>query len=335
MARDLLQNHRRLITRDLDEAREYVGRFWERHESTMRRGRSYDLAWHQADLRHSSLAYIRTGSTINVRCTTSDAMRICMPLSGQVRHVVDGQAVQTSTRVGVIYRPGQDLGLDVAPFSALLLTLRGAFVRAALERRFNSAGVCPRAPDFPFDVPAANSLRSLCSWLADELDRPGTALLASARAVANLEKAALALLLDTFEVMGAAPQPGEDAGAAQLRRMEEYLDAHFASEIGVEDVAAAADINVRAAQTVFRRLRDQTPTEALLRRRLLHARHLLATGAPSMTVTIVAYDVGLFHLGRFATRYKEMFGERPSETLARTRRSAELTPVPRRIIHFA
>jgi hypothetical protein len=56
MSDDLLVNHCRLITDDLDEARDYVGRLWERHDSRLRRGRRYGIRWHQVNLAHTAVS---------------------------------------------------------------------------------------------------------------------------------------------------------------------------------------------------------------------------------------------------------------------------------------
>jgi len=59
----------------------------------------------------------------------------------------------------------------------------------------------------------------------------------------------------------------------------------------------------------------------LLRRaRLDQARADLEAPGRNTSVTIVAYDCGFSHLGRFAQEYARRFGESPSETLRRARR---------------
>jgi hypothetical protein len=45
-------------------------------------------------------------------------------------------------------------------------------------------------------------------------------------------------------------------------------------------------------------------------------------GAGADLVKIVALDLGFWHFDRFAIAYRELFGETPSETLARRRCTA-------------
>ena len=51
---------------------------------------------------------------------------------------------------------------------------------------------------------------------------------------------------------------------------------------------------------------------------------LVADDSPLHTVTEIALDNGFTHLGRFSVNYRELFGESPSETLAR-RMSSQIT----------
>jgi AraC-like DNA-binding protein len=62
-----------------------------------------------------------------------------------------------------------------------------------------------------------------------------------------------------------------------------------------------------------------TPHAFFLRRRLNEARQLLLReDAERRNVTDIALSLGFSELGRFAVRYREMFGETPSQTLKRS-----------------
>ncbi|TIU64921.1 MAG: AraC family transcriptional regulator, partial [Mesorhizobium sp.] len=50
-------------------------------------------------------------------------------------------------------------------------------------------------------------------------------------------------------------------------------------------------------------------------------RLLTARGADGLSVTRIAMEVGITHLGRFAANYRLFFGESPYETLQRAGRS--------------
>ena len=113
------------------------------------------------------------------------------------------------------------------------------------------------------------------------------------------------------------PRKAEDLDAARVRQIEEWIDANFDEPIGIEDLARRAGVGVRSVQTAFRRLRGCTPMQMVLRRRLEAAREMLRRATPQTTVTHVAAECGFFNFGRFSCRYRDMFGEAPSQTLAR------------------
>ena len=65
----------------------------------------------------------------------------------------------------------------------------------------------------------------------------------------------------------------------------------------------------------FKRVRGKSPREIIMRRRLEIARQMLLSAEQDATITDVATSLGFFELGRFAQRYRQLFGEAPSMTL--------------------
>lgn len=136
-----LANYCRLVTNDLDEAREHVSRMWEHHRSHLKRGRTYGLRWHQANLKNTSLNYACSPSRIHVECASlGDYYRISMPESGRLYHRIDGKDVVSTATCAVLHAPGQELNLDTEPFARLQLSFDGSFVRKFLSQRFEK---CP------------------------------------------------------------------------------------------------------------------------------------------------------------------------------------------------
>jgi AraC-like DNA-binding protein len=324
MSATFLSSHCRLMTSDLDEAREYVGRMWEPHQSALKRGRDYGIRWHQADLSHVSLSYVDNLAPLQVRCSPVNAQyRLTLPESGSVLHSINGREAEATPSQAVFYAFGSEMSLDLEPFRSLLLSFQGPFVERALKRRFGHVPTVAQWPSaISFEHRSALSLRSLVRWLGQELDRPTSALFVSSHPMASLERALLSLFVDGLNAQhDIDPRTPQDLSTRQIARIEAWLDAHFAEPIGVEDLAHAEGVSVRSLQAVFRRLRGYPPGEAIVRRRLQHARKLLTEAAPGATVTQIAIDSGFFHLSRFAARYVQRFGERPSHTLARARRN--------------
>lgn len=315
---DLLREHSVLETDDLDQARNFVSGVWEHHTSVMRRGRTYGLQWNEARLDRASVSFLRTPSRIHIECAPlSDCYRITMHEQGSLAHWINGYETVSTPVKAVVHSPGDELRLDTEPFRTLLLSFDGEVVREALLRRFGR--VLPPESllrEFSLNSIAGASLRSLSRWAARELDRPRRGLLGSSVAVDNLEGTLLTLFLECLAKPSLAPKRVlEEVAEARVARVEDWIDAHSGEAIRVDDLAQVASSSVRALENAFKRFRGCTPMEAVLRRRLLRARRALQMAAPGTTVTEVATENGFFHLGRFALRYRETFGEPPSATL--------------------
>lgn len=89
---------------------------------------------------------------------------------------------------------------------------------------------------------------------------------------------------------------------------------------------------------------NDTPQQFILKLRLNRIRRDLATADEAeRTVTVVSMRWGITELGRLAHRYREQFGELPSETLRRSRgasgpadlREKEGAPPRLKFLHLA
>ncbi len=105
-----------------------------------------------------------------------------------------------------------------------------------------------------------------------------------------------------------------------MRKAEEFILQNVDQPITIEDLAKSLEVSVRTLYNGFQKYRDTTPMAYLAKVRLdrIHADLLEArsTGA-NASVTRIAMDWGVFHMGNFSKNYKARFGELPSETLGR------------------
>lgn len=325
MTEHLLNSHCRLVTDDPQESQDVIGRMWERHRVILREPH-FAVRWHQADLKRSSLAYVDHPCSVYAACDgpLADTFRVLLPFEGRLESRINGKPGLATPAMATIHAPGQDLKLEIAPFRLLLLSLDGDFVRAALLRRFGRVRAFETwATQFPMAEPAASTLHSLTRWAAAELDRETSALLTKPRVVAAFERCLLSLFLNVLEDRCAIERKArEDISEAHVRHIEAWIEANLTEPIGIEEIAGQAGVSSRSVQTAFRRVRGCTPMQYVQQRRLELARQVLQAPTPTTTVTNAAVDCGLFHFGRFAAAYRALFGEKPSDTLARSRRGA-------------
>jgi AraC family transcriptional regulator len=76
----------------------------------------------------------------------------------------------------------------------------------------------------------------------------------------------------------------------RLRNAIDYLEAHLADDVGLEDVAAVVGLSTTHLADLFRHGTGQPPHRWLMNRRLARACELLAN--PSLSITEIAHRCG-------------------------------------------
>jgi AraC-like DNA-binding protein len=111
---------------------------------------------------------------------------------------------------------------------------------------------------------------------------------------------------------------GSVHASALVHKVEDSLEVRELGSTRIFGASAAFDVSLRTVQRAFLRTIGAGPARYLRSRRLAAARLKLLLGDPLVTnVTSIAIEEGFWELGRFAVEYRQMFGEKPSETLRR------------------
>lgn len=106
-----------------------------------------------------------------------------------------------------------------------------------------------------------------------------------------------------------------------VQRARDYIHAHLSEPMTVDEIAAAASTSRRTLFRAFADLLDDTPRGYVQRLRLHRIRRDLASEAEAAcSIALIASGWGIGDPGRMAGRYRDLFGESPSETVARCRR---------------
>ncbi len=110
---------------------------------------------------------------------------------------------------------------------------------------------------------------------------------------------------------------GRPPAAALVWRATEIADAH-PGPVPIARLCSLLRVSPGHLESSFKKITGLTPHTFFLRRRLNRARAaLLEANRNEGCVTGIAMNLGFTELGRFAVRYRQMFGESPSETLRR------------------
>lgn len=107
--------------------------------------------------------------------------------------------------------------------------------------------------------------------------------------------------------------------ASIMRRVDDHLRLMCSEAVDVADLCRAAGVSQPTLFRVFYEIVGIGPKQYLQMRRLHLARNrLMHDPEPNLTVQTAAHDLGFWHLGRFGSAYRALFGETPSQTLRRS-----------------
>ena len=275
------------------------------------------------ELQDTGLAFGATSCELAIDRFATDFIRLQMAVRGRARTFAGGTTAEIDqghfavTPSGVASRTICEaehqrliLRLNREPLVQKLAALLGARPKGELE--FDPA---IKARDA-----RAQGLSRLVGFLSQQLDSPPAAL---PKAVSReLEQAVQVAFLfasrhsfsHLLERQEALPAPGI------VCRLEEFIEAHWREAITIERLAAEAGVSVRAVFRAFERSRGYSPMAFAKGVRLKHAREILMSGDPAVSVTATAFKTNFANPSRFAKDYREAFGELPSQTVSRTRR---------------
>lgn len=106
-----------------------------------------------------------------------------------------------------------------------------------------------------------------------------------------------------------------------IRPAVEFIEDLSDSTATLTDLMAVTGLSERTLRMGFQKFYGVSPQKYLQLRRLHQAKQLLSDPRQEEnTVTKVAAKLGMWDFGRFAERYKRLFGELPSTTLSRVRK---------------
>lgn len=103
-----------------------------------------------------------------------------------------------------------------------------------------------------------------------------------------------------------------------VARARAYIHENLDGPLSIDQIASAAATSHRTLHRAFLIVLDETPYSYVQKLRLHRIRHELVSEAEAAcTITRAAHRWNIAELGRFSGWYRDLFGELPSQTLAR------------------
>ena len=229
-----------------------------------------------------------------------DVLLISTRASGVLRAEIDGEALQgrLSTGDGLVIPDGADSRIE---FQASNQSLRLCFGRGELRRLTQGAAARSITPQL---IAGDARLANLAAILERELTAPGFASHLLLDGVIR----AMAVLL-----VRAAREPPPPTRIhltqARLKRVIEFVHAHLAEDIGLDALAAAADLSPFHFSRVFKLTTGQAPYHYVRSRRIERARMLLeGTHTP---LAEIALACGFANQSHFTAAFTQATGLSP------------------------
>ncbi|MEV1295290.1 AraC family transcriptional regulator [Pseudonocardia sp. NPDC049635] len=311
-----------LDTTDVERARAVVGEAYAPHTITVR-GDPGRFRAVQASLSDGSVSWdeLRYGTECDVVATAPLGRVHCVvqPIRGTVT-VSGGRSSETLV-------PGRSVALD-AEIEFRMHWEDGAAINGIrIDRAAFDAAVADIVGDDPVPPPRF-LLRCPVSERDARLWQSGVQLLERSLRSSALREAGplwwaelhrhlVGVLLATHPTESRNRSvPSGPAPRSAASRAVDYLHEHAGEPFSARALARASGTSVRSMQEAFRRELGTSPLQMLIRIRLAKARAELRAGDPAaVTVADVASRWGFGNLGRFSRRFREEFGELPSDVL--------------------
>jgi AraC-like DNA-binding protein len=271
-----------------------------------------------------TVGLVSYGVDVTLSCGELTGYQVNVPLSGRLQARNGDRRIVTRPGQAGIYLPTGTTTIDLITGDCLLLAIR--LERRRLERELEL--LLSRPLRQPVRLAATLDLTrgpgrdwfELVQTVRPHAARPNDLL--AQPAVADQLGAALTtglLLAASLDYAEQVEHPGPPAGPAPIRRALEVIAQHYPEPLTITDLATASRTSVRRLQAGFRVHVGVPPMGYLRRFRLERAHEQLRHADPEATsVTEVALDCGLRHLGRFAAEYHDRYGETPSQTRQRS-----------------
>jgi AraC-like DNA-binding protein len=275
------------------------------------------------ELEEVGLAFAATSCGLTSHHLEADYIRLQIALEGRSTTSVAGETTDIDERQFGITPAGipSQAACD-AEHQRLTLRLREDLL---LRKLTALIGVRPKgglrlAHAIAADSPDARGLSRLIGFMAEQLDQDATAF--PAAVYRELEQAIQIAFLSASRHAhsGALEAQAKLPDAGVVARLEGYIEANWREAITVERLVSEAGISGRSLFRVFERSRGYSPMAFVKAVRLRHARNMLLSGDPDVTVAAAASACNFANPGHFARHYREAFGELPSKTLLRGQR---------------
>jgi AraC-like DNA-binding protein len=266
---------------------------------------------------HTTVGTVMADVAHTIR-TAESRPTVRVPVRGSASYRVGRRTLRAEPGTVVFLAPGHEYTARVEPGAMRLLQFDADIILRRLP-----PGRAGRVRSWAFQSVASRSPRDAFGEVFATIDDLVGGLEATASGAApalpGAVESRLAAWLTDFLLDVGGLRVTVPAALSLAEDSRRWFEQHITEDVTVARAAHSLGISARWLQRCFTERWGQTPMEFVAARRLANARARLADSDAATVVEEVARQSGFGHPGRFAVRYRRVYGESPSQTVARAR----------------
>jgi AraC family ethanolamine operon transcriptional activator len=245
---------------------------------------------------------------------------VYMPLTQSCEHIVNG--ITLNEHSILVMEPGSDFCLSVmGPHEwCTIFVPKQKLVRYADSQSVLTVDMHPGCRVVRGTRQLVHQVRSLIRKTESAASIDSKFELTPAATIAAAEAVRIVFLIITERRHADPKREGRPRTSRQeiIRRCKELIEEPGVQRIKVEELANRAEVSERTLQAVFKEFFGVGPARYMQLRHLRQINIALqAAQSDGNTVAEILSRKGEWQFGRFAARYRRLFGESPSQTLQR------------------
>ena len=268
---------------------------------------------------HVQIGSLGSGNIVEGK-SSSDGYLIYMPLSQACEHTVNG--ITFDVHSILVMEPGSDVCLSVTgPHERCTIFIpTQKIVRYGDNQSMLTVDKDPACRVVRVTPQLVRQVRSFIHNSESAASIDSKFELSPAATIAAAEAVRVVFLIIAERRHADPKREGRPRTSRQeiIRRCKELLEERGVRRIKVEEMATKAEVSERTLQAVFKEYFGVGPARYM---QLWHLRQIniaLQAAQPNgNTVAEILSRKGEWQFGRFAERYRRLFGESPSQTLQR------------------
>ncbi|MEP4892536.1 MAG: AraC family transcriptional regulator [Aliiglaciecola sp.] len=320
-----LHQFSRFSSKNVDETLKNVSNIFCPHQfELLEHARSLSVLVNEAKFAQSALVYISYGAAVRIQTEQlGSCFLIQVPWKGQAEVAIENVITQIKPGIASVVSPDQAMNMRWSnDCSFFTVRLDREKVERTLSKLLGHELQEPLIFDSEFNLTTAEgkSWMNAVNFAKRQLELPLAPIVAAPLLQQIEDTLCLMLLQLPHHNYRHKLNAGRDnVTPRSVKRARDYIHDNIHLDISLEQLATVTGVVPSTLNKHFSHFIGQSPMRYVRGQKLAAVHEVLRCSEEDINVTDVAIKYGFNHLGRFAHYYKLKFGERPSDTLNKSK----------------